>query len=167
MKAIPLKYFKGIYEKCQKFCKNVNYFEQNGKNVNTLMKLVVSMEIHAKETLDVRKELEEYGNNPKLEFCEDLEEKEKTIWESIHNELCAHQSAEHCIILRQFRGHFLKKTGTTCDKWTAALYSVMSGRKFTDRNVHDMLKIARDKELAEMRIKYGVTIFCVQPKAKP
>ncbi|MDR2737520.1 MAG: hypothetical protein LBB18_01075 [Puniceicoccales bacterium] len=131
------------------------------------MDLTISMKIHTKEALYVSQKLEEHVNNPKLEFPNELEGSEKAIWESIHNDFLAHQSSEHCIILRQFRGHFSKNTGCNHDKWTAALYSAMSGRKFTDRDVHDMLKIGNDMELVGIRAKYLTTIFCVQPKTKP
>ena len=96
-----------------------------------------------------------------------MEEEEEKIWNSLHNDFLAHQNAEHCIILRQFRGHFRKSTGCNHDKWTAALYSAMSGMEYSDRDVHDELKIVNDMELKGLETKCDVTIFCVRPKAKP
>jgi hypothetical protein len=98
-KAVPLEHFESIYEECQEFCKKINYFKQNGKNVDTMMDLTISMKIHTKETLYVRQKLEEHVNNPKLEFPNELEGREKAIWESIHNDFLAHQSAEFTVLV--------------------------------------------------------------------
>jgi hypothetical protein len=83
---------------------------------------------------------------PVIDFDECASEKEKQVWKCMHNDFLAHQSAEHCIILRQFRGHFLKATGKNHDGWVAALYSAMSGMKYSEHTVHDALKMKKNME---------------------